>query len=170
MYPAPFSDLAASKMKNKRCRNLMIFSCIKRIKIGALGGRYRRPLIIFLGLALFTASLGGLAQQNISEDTGNRDDFDLDALIDGVTHAKSLGLLTKLSLKQDVDRFLKSLHNYHDGTTDSSLEQLRERYDVMIHKLVVLLQDKDTELVKSIDDGRDKLWELLSDEKKFASI
>ena len=40
----------------------------------------------------------------------------------------------------------------------------------MVHKLTTLVQDKDSELVKSIDESRDKLWAILSDEKKFASL
>jgi len=127
-------------------------------------------LNMFLGLLLLTLSLVGLAQQTGSDDSAGRDDFDLDALIDRVSHSKSLGFLTKLSLKQDIDRFLKSIREHHDGTGDSSLEQLREQYDVMIHKLVVLLQDKDKELVKSIDNSRDTLWAILTDEKKFTSL
>lgn len=63
------------------------------------------------------------------------------------------------------------IREYHDkGGGEDSLEQLHERYDVMVHKLVVLLQDKDEELVKSIDDGRDKLWAMLADAKKFAGM
>ena len=53
---------------------------------------------------------------------------------------------------------------------NSSLEQMHERYDLLVSKLVILLQDKDGALVKSIDDGRDKIWVMLSDEKKFTSI
>ena len=127
-------------------------------------------LNFFLGLVLFTFSLIGLAQQSGSNDSTTGNDFDLDTLIDRVSHSKSLGIFTKLSLKKDIDQLLKNIRDHHGGTGDSSLEQLRERYDVMVHKLVVLLQEKDKELVKSIDDGRDKIWAILSDEKKFANL
>jgi hypothetical protein len=143
---------------------------MKLIKFDPLSSQYRRPLIIFLGLVLLTASFSGLTQQNSSEDANNHGDFDLDTLVDRVSHSRSLGFLTKLSLKKDAERLLKDMHDHHAGISESSLEQLRERYDVMVHKLMILLQDKDNELTKSIDDARDKLWAILSDESKFASI
>ncbi len=127
-------------------------------------------LNVFLGSILFIFSVIGLAQQTGSDNSDGGDDFDLDALVSRVSQSKALGFFTKLSLKQDVDRLLKNVRKYHDGSGDGSLERLRERYDVVLHKLVILLQDKDKELVKSIDDGRDKLWAILSDDNKFASM
>ena len=123
-----------------------------------------------IGMTLLVFSVMGHAQQTSAHNTANDENFDLDTLVDRVSHSKDLGFLTKISLKQDVDRLLESIRKYHAGTGESSLEHARERYDVMVHKLIVLLQDKDKELAKSIDDGREKLWAILSDEKKFAGI
>ena len=124
-----------------------------------------------LFLAAFLALSGAVpALQSESGAAGATDDFDLDTLIDRISHSKALGFLTKLSLKRDIDGFLKDFRAYHDGREENSLEQLRERYDAMVQKLVVLVQDEDQELVKTIDDGREKLWAMLSDEKKFASL
>ena len=117
-----------------------------------------------------TVSSSAPALQSQPGDAGDRDDFDLDALVDRIAHSKALGFLTKLSLKKDIDGFLKEVRKYHGGDGNSTLEQLHERYDAMVHKLVVLLQEKDQELVKSIDDSRDKLWAMLADAKKFASM
>ncbi len=125
---------------------------------------------IILGSVLFIFSVIGLAQQTGSDNSDGGDDFDLNALVSRISQSKALGLFTKISLKQDIDRLLENVRKFHDGSGDGSLEQLRERYDVLVHKLVILLQDKDRELVNSIDDGRDKLWAILSDDKKFASI
>lgn len=134
----------------------------------------RPPIIkprILLWVALFALSNPVFAQQSGSGEADNGADFDLEALVDRISHSKALGFLTKLSLKLDIDGFLKMVREYHDkGGGDDSLEQLHERYDVMVHKLVVLLQDKDEELVKSIDDGRNKLWAMLADAEKFAGM
>ena len=123
-----------------------------------------------LGLVLLTISLTGFTQQTAVETSGNPDDFDLDTLIDRVSSSKFLGFFTKISLKQDIDRLLDSIRDFHGGSGEGSLEQARERYDAMAHKLIILLQDKDEELAKSIDDGRESLWAILSDKKKFADI
>jgi len=127
-------------------------------------------LKIILGSLLFLLSVAGLAQQSGSDNSDGADDFDLNALVSRISQSKALGLFTKLSLKHDVDGLLENVRKYHDGSGDGSLEQLRERYDVLVHKLMILLQEKDGELAKSIDDGRDKLWAMLSDHEKFASI
>lgn len=126
---------------------------------------------VLLWIALLALSSSVFAQQSGSDDSDAGDDFDLEALVDRISHSKALGFLTKLSLKLDIDGFLKMVQEYHDkGGAEDSLEQLHERYDVMVHKLVVLLQDEDEELVKSIDEGRDKLWVMLADAKKFAGM
>ena len=123
-----------------------------------------------VGVALLVFSVMGHAQQSSADNNADDKDFDLDTLVDRVSHSKNLGFLTKISLKQDVDKLLESIRKYHAGIGESSLERARERYDVMVHKLIVLLQDKDKELAKAIGDSREKLWAILSDEKKFAGI
>ncbi len=126
---------------------------------------------VLLWVALFTLSGPVLAQQSSLDDADSGDDFDLEALVDRISHSRALGFLTKLSLKLDIDGFLKMVQDYHDkGGAEESLEQLHERYEVMVHKLVVLLQDEDEELVESIENGRDKLWAMLADANKFAGI
>lgn len=114
-------------------------------------------LRLLLWVTLLALSSAVSAQQTAPGDAESRDDLDLDALVDRVSHSKALGFLTSLSLKNDIDRFLKNVRDYHNGGGADSLEQLHERYDVMVHKLVVLLRDKDDELVKLIDDGRESI-------------
>lgn len=121
-------------------------------------------------LALLMAAAVGIAAAQQSATPDSDDDFDLDTIITQVTSSKALGFLTKLSLKRDIDRLLDDIKKYHGGKGELTLEQLHERYDALVHNLVSLLQDKDEELVKSIDDGRDKLWVMLADEKKFATL
>jgi hypothetical protein len=127
-------------------------------------------LNVVLGPVLLALSMAGYAQQTGTQAPGNSDDFDLDTLVNRVSSSKFLGLFTKISLKQDIDRLLGSIRDFHDGRGEDSLEQARERYDVMVHKLIILLQDKDKELAKSIGDSREKLWAILSDKKKFMNI
>ena len=143
---------------------------MKRVDVRPAGSRYAQLLITLLGMLLLSVSLAGLAQQDRSTNSERQDDFDLDALVDRVSHSKALGFFTKLSLKQDVDQLLSSFRAHHDGSENDSIEQLRERYDVMVQKLVILLQEKDQELVQTIHDGRENLWAMLSDEEKFAGM
>lgn len=123
-----------------------------------------------LGILICLLLLSGTGVTQGTDATGSADDLDLDALVDRISSSKALGLFTKLSLKRDIDGFLDEVKRYHEGDADESLEELHERYDVMVHKLTALVQDKDTELVQSIDESRDKLWAILSDEAKFARL
>ena len=101
---------------------------------------------------------------------GIPDDVNPNEIFERVARSRSLGGLTKLSLKKDYDRLLNMTRDYHQGGEDISVEQFSERYDVMLHTLKILLQDKDAELVNFINDARDKLWLILSDEEKFANM
>lgn len=127
-------------------------------------------LNLLTGLVLLALSLVGVAQQTGSSGASSGDDFDLNALVDRLSNSKSLGIFTKLSLKGDIDRLLNNVRDYHKGDAKDSLDQLRERYDAMVHKLVVLLQDKDEDLVKSIDQSRDRVWLMLADENEFKRL
>ena len=121
-------------------------------------------------LALLVVAVIGIATAQQSIPSAPDDDFDLNRIINRVTSSKALGFFTKLSLKRDIDRLLDDIKRYHGGKGDSTLDELHERYDALVHNLLILVQDKDEELVKSIDEGRDKLWAMLADEKKFATL
>ncbi len=56
------------------------------------------------------------------------------------------------------------------GVGDSSLEELHERYNVMVHKRVIVIGKKDEELAGYVADARDKLWDVLSDDIKFSNM
>ena len=126
-----------------------------------------RMMLVLTVLVLAITSIA-IAQQNVS--SGSDDDFDLDQIINRVTSSKALGFFTKLSLKKDIDGFLADVKKYHDGRGDLTLDQLHEQYDALVHNLVTLVQNKDEELVRYIDDGRDKLWGMLADHEKFATL
>ncbi len=129
----------------------------------------KRP-VIFVGFALNMVSFVGLAQQESAKSDGIQDDFHPKEIFERIKHSRSLGGLTKLSLKKDVVRLLDMTRDYHEGGEDMSLEQLHERYDVMLHRLKILLQDKDEELMNVIHDARDKFWAILSDKEEFANM
>ena len=94
-------------------------------------------------------------------------DIDLDDLIKRVGDSKAIGLLTKVSLKREIDAFKADLKAVHDGATKSTLAQLHERYDLMVHKLMTVLQAKDPGLAREISEARNFLWSKLADPNEF---
>ncbi len=84
------------------------------------------------------------------------------------THA--IGLFTKLSLKNQVDDLLGAFRAFHGGQTQPPLSDLRQRYDLLLLKVLTLLQDGDPPLASAISASREAIWVLLADRNKFQKI
>lgn len=94
--------------------------------------------------------------------------LDLDALEQKLRDTEALGFFTKLALKNDVDDLLSAIDENHRGGGAETMNELRERYDLLILKILSLLQDSDSELSEAIASSRSALWHLLADPVMFA--
>jgi hypothetical protein len=84
------------------------------------------------------------------------------------THA--IGVFTKLSLKNEVDDLLAAFRAYYRGTLKVPPSELRQRYDVLLLKVLTLLQDGDPPLAATISNSKEAIWGILSDPQKFATL
>jgi hypothetical protein len=84
------------------------------------------------------------------------------------THA--IGVFTKLSLKNQVDDLLSAFRTLYKGPDKHPSAELRQRYDLLLLKVLSLLQDSDPSLAAAISSSREAIWGILSDPNKFASI
>jgi hypothetical protein len=84
------------------------------------------------------------------------------------THA--IGVFTKLSLKNQVDDLLNAFRTLYKGPDKHPSAELRQRYDLLLLKVLSLLQDKDPSLAAAISSSREAIWGILSDPNKFAAI
>jgi hypothetical protein len=80
------------------------------------------------------------------------------------------GVLTKITLKNQVDDLLDQFRAYYQGKLKITLAELRRSFDLLVQKVLSLLQDSDQSLAMAIVASRDALWGILSDPKKFATI
>ena len=96
--------------------------------------------------------------------------LDLDALEKRLRQTDALGFFTKLSLKNQVNDLLSQFRAYHKGTSDLTIEQLRERYNLLLLKLVSLLEDDDAQLSHDILASHGALWNVLADPEQFAKL
>ena len=68
---------------------------------------------------------------------------------------------------------LHALHNafavYHQGKQPPGIEDLRERYDLMVQEMMILVQDKDPELARDLYTLRLLLWSYLSSPGKLVT-
>ena len=79
-------------------------------------------------------------------------------------------MFTKLSLKNQVDDLLAQFKAFHSGGSRVPLTELRQRFELLLVKVVTLLQDNDPSLAAAVSSSRETLWGVLSDPKKFANI
>jgi hypothetical protein len=96
--------------------------------------------------------------------------LDLPLLEQRLKDTRAIGVFTKLSLKNQVDDLLKQFRAYHKGGSPQTLPKLRQSYEVLLLKVVSLLQDDDPKLAAAVGSSREAIWGVLVDPKKFASL
>src|SRR5262249_57746371 len=92
---------------------------------------------------------------------------DLTSLEQRLRDTHAIGVFTKLALKNEVDDLLARFRAFHAGRGGTTLVKLRENFDLLVLKVVSLLQDKDPPLARDISPSRDAVWNLLADPIKF---
>jgi hypothetical protein len=93
--------------------------------------------------------------------------LDLKTLGVRLRETSAIGVLTKLSLKNQVDDLLDKFRAYHRRQGTATLADLRRNYDMLVFKVLSLLQDSDPALARDIVKSRAAIWDILADPYKF---
>ncbi len=96
--------------------------------------------------------------------------LDLKTLETELKETKAIGVMTKLSLKNQVDDLLGQFRAFYQGKLKTTLAELRRPFDLLVLKLLSLLQDSDPTLAAAIVASREAIWGILSDRARFASL
>ena len=96
--------------------------------------------------------------------------LDLSALEKRLRDTEAIGVFTKLTLKNQVDDLLAQFEAHHGGANRTSLAELRQPYDLLIIKVLSLLQDRDARLANDLIQSREAIWSILSDPAKFQRL
>jgi hypothetical protein len=96
--------------------------------------------------------------------------LDLASLEQRLKDTKAIGLLTKITIKNQVDDLLNQFRSFYQGKLKTNLANLRRSYDLLVLKVLSLLQDSDPSLATAIAGSREAIWGILSDPSKFATI
>jgi len=96
--------------------------------------------------------------------------LDLKALEEELKETKAIGFFTKITLKNQVDDLLDKFREYHQGKAKLTMTDLRRSYDLLIMKVLSLLQDEDQKLAAAIASSREAIWRLLADPMSFATL
>ena len=96
--------------------------------------------------------------------------LDLDSLETRLKETKAIGIMTKIALKNQVDDLLNQFRAFYAGKLKTTLAELRRPYDLLVLKVLSLLQDADPSLAAAIGASREAIWGILSDPVKFADF
>lgn len=96
--------------------------------------------------------------------------LDLKTLEEQLKDTKAIGFFTKLTLKGQVDDLLDDFRKHYDGKGKRTMTDLRRSYELLVMKVLSLLQDDDPKLASAIVSSREAIWGLLADPKTFATI
>ena len=95
--------------------------------------------------------------------------LNLTALEQRLRDTKAIGLFTKLSIKNQVDDLLDDFRAHFKGQTPP-LTTLRQRYDLLLMKVLSSVQDGDPPLASAIASSREAIWKLLNDPANLTSV
>ncbi|MEO8196027.1 MAG: hypothetical protein ABI689_04835 [Thermoanaerobaculia bacterium] len=97
-------------------------------------------------------------------------EMDLKALEDQLRQTKAIGFMTKITLKGQVNDLLDRFREYYQGKAKMTMKDLRRSYDLLMMKVLSLLQDEDQRLASAIVASREAIWGLLADPVKFETL
>lgn len=96
--------------------------------------------------------------------------LDLKSLETRLRETKAIGVMSKLTLKNQVDDLLDRFRMFYQGKLKTTLVELRRSYDLLLLKVLALLQDADPPLASAIATSREAIWAILADPVKFATV
>jgi hypothetical protein len=98
------------------------------------------------------------------------DKQELERLIDRVVKTKSIGIFSKLAMKGDAENLWRDLGKYHSGAAGMNIDELDERYHLIVHKLELSIRKRDKDLAQAIADFREPLWQRLENPDSFTIL
>ena len=95
--------------------------------------------------------------------------LDLAALKERLRDTNAIGVFTKLALKNQVDDLLQRFRSHYLSGQKTGVAALRQPYDMLVLKVLALIQDSDPSLARTIAGSREAIWSILADPEKFNS-
>lgn len=96
--------------------------------------------------------------------------LDVASLKARLRETNAIGVFTKLALKNQVDDLLQQFRAHYLSGQKTSVAELRQPYDMLVLKVLALIQDSDPSLARTISGSREAIWGILADPVKFNSV
>jgi len=81
----------------------------------------------------------------------------------------AIGAFSKLALKNDIDDLVGDLRGYHEHHK-GDLDDLHQRYEALVLKLLALLEEDEPELALALSRSRNDIWSRLVNPVEFAKL
>jgi len=114
-----------------------------------------------------------VSEKGVEEDSTSQTaegEFSIANLVARIRETGAIGFFTKLALKNQIDDLLNQFREFHAGVRDIELSVLNERFNLLLMKVITLLQDDDPKLFQDIVSARECLWTNLADLERFEHL
>ena len=82
---------------------------------------------------------------------------------------QAIGVFTRLALKKQADDLLDRFRAHHQGGQKADVASLRQRYDMLVLKVLAVVQDGDPPLARAVAGSCEAIWGILADPGNFHS-
>ncbi len=96
--------------------------------------------------------------------------LDVAALKERLRSTSACGVFTKLALKNQMDDLLQQFRAQHQSGGAGGVNSLRQPYDMLVLKVLAVVQDGDPSLARMISSSREAIWGILADPVKFNAL
>ena len=95
--------------------------------------------------------------------------LDVAALTSRLRNTDAIGVFTKLALKNQMDDLLQQFRAKHQNGS-GGVAALRQPFDLLVLKVLAVVQDGDPALARTVSGSREALWSILADPVKFNAL
>lgn len=96
--------------------------------------------------------------------------LDVAALKTRLRDTSAIGVFTKLALRNQMDELLQRFRSHYLGGQKTGVAHLRQPYDLLVLKVLAVVQDGDPSLARTISGSREAIWIILADPEQFKSV
>ena len=96
--------------------------------------------------------------------------LDVAALKERLRDTKAIGFFTKIELQNQMNDLLQQFRERYQNGQNANVAALRQAFDMLVLKVLALVQDGDPSLARTIAASREAIWTILADPVKFKSL
>ncbi len=96
--------------------------------------------------------------------------LDVAALKTRLRDTSAIGVFTKLALRNQMDDLLQRFRSHYQAGQKTGVAHLRQPYDLLVLKVLAVVQEGDPSLARTISGSREAIWTILADPEQFKAV